>query len=564
MIEDKIKKLIRESLQKLGIAGVEVSLEHPDEISHGDYSTSVALAYSKELKMKPRELAEEVVRYIVQNKSEEIERVEIAGPGFINFYLSREFFTKGIADIFGAGENFGKNSTLKGKKVMVEYTDANPFKLFHIGHLMNNAIGESIARLSEFQGAHVVRACYQGDTGLHIAMALYGMMNLPEKPDYVAYLGEAYAYGSKAQETNPEIKKEIEAINKKIFEKSDMKLNEIYAKGRQASLDHFEVLYKKLGTKFDHSYFESEVAPEGLEIVKDFLTQNVFEVSEGAVVFRGDKHGLHTRVFINSQGLPTYETKELGLTKKKFRDENPDVSIVITANEQSGYFEVVLEAMRHIDTRMAERTKHVAHGMLRLPTGKMSSRTGQVITGESLITAVETMVHKKLEERELETFEKNKIAEIVAIGAIKYSIIRQAIGSDIIFDLEKSISFEGDSGPYLQYSYVRAKSILAKAEKEKIVGEVRPEAIPSEISLLERLLVRFPEVVERAGKEYAPHLVATYLVELAGAFNNYYAHNQIVSGEDKTSPYKVALMRVFAGVMKNGLFLLGIQTPEKM
>jgi arginyl-tRNA synthetase len=211
---------------------------------------------------------------------------------------------------------------------------------------------------------------------------------------------------------------------------------------------------------------------------------------------------------------------------------------------------------------VAEKTKHLSHGMLRLPSGKMSSRTGNVITGESLLSAVEAMVHKKLEERELETSEKNKIAEIVAIGAIKYSILRQAIGSDIIYDFEKSISFEGDSGPYLQYSYVRAKSVLAKAASEKISAGLKQ--VPEEVSLLERLLSRFPEVVERAAHEYAPHYVSTYLIELAGAFNNYYAHNQIVNAEDATSPYKISLTEAFSAVMKNGLWLLGIQAPEKM
>ena len=180
------------------------------------------------------------------------------------------------------------------------------------------------------------------------------------------------------------------------------------------------------------------------------------------------------------------------------------------------------------------------------------------------MTAVEAMVHKKLEERELETVEKNKIAEAVAIGAIKYSILKQAIGSDIIYDFEKSISFEGDSGPYLQYSYVRAKSVLQKAKDVGIEPVNLRKAKPSEISLLERLLVRFPEVVLRAGSEYAPHLVATYLTELAGSFNSYYAKNQIVNVEDSTSAYKAALTESFAATVKNGLWLLGINVPERM
>lgn len=568
MIKVEIENLLKKVLKDLSIRVQHVLLEHPDDISHGDYSTNVAMVYGKELKMKPRGLADEVVRYIVQNKLEDVERIEVAGPGFINFYLSRYFFTKSVTEIFASGGNFGKSILLAGKKVMVEYTDPNPFKSFHIGHLMANAIGESLSRLVQFQGAEVVRACYQGDVGLHVAKAIYGMIHLKEKTDYIAYLGEAYVFGVRVYEDDLGSKGEIETLNKKIFERSDAKIQALYNRGREESLKHFESIYKKLGTKFDRYFFESEVADEGVRIVRDFLTRNVFELSNGAVVFRGDKYGLHTRVFITSQGLPTYETKELGLTKRKFSEVNPDLSIVVTANEQSEYFKVLLEAMRHIDTRMAERTKHIAHGMLRFAEGKMSSRKGNIITGESLIASVEAMVHKKLEERELETFEKNKIAEVVAIGAIKYSILRQAIGGDIIFDFEKSISFEGDSGPYLQYSYVRAKSVLAKAVAEKIPHlEAKP---PSErggdmnVSLLERLLYRFPEVVELASSEYAPHFVATYLIELAGAFNSYYAKNQIVNASDATSPFKVTLTSAFAAIMKNGLWLLGIEAPERM
>ncbi|MEK7575361.1 MAG: arginine--tRNA ligase [Patescibacteria group bacterium] len=565
MIEEKIQNLVKKALNELSIVAQHVPLEHPDEISHGDFSTNIALVHAKTLKMKPRDLAEKILAELEKNKPKEVERLEIAGPGFINLYLSPEFFRKEVSVVLKDGENFGQDSALKGKTMLFEYTDPNPFKPFHIGHLMSNAIGESLSRLSQFQGAKVVRACYQGDVGLHVAKAIYGMTRLPEKADYVGYLGEAYAFGNKEYEDDPGAKHEIDALNKKIFEKSDSKIQALYDKGRAESLKHFEFLYKKLGTKFDHYFFESEVAPVGLEIVKDYVTQNVFEVSEGAVVFRGDKHGLHTRVFISSQGLPTYETKELGLTKRKFKEINPDLSIVVTANEQSEYFKVVLEAMRHIHTKMAERTRHVAHGMLRFAEGKMSSRKGNVITGESLISSVEAMVHQKLEARELETFEKNKIAEAVAIGAIKYSILRQAIGSDIIYDFEKSISFEGDSGPYLQYSYVRAHSILEKAKQEGI--KPTPAAAAGaqvEISLLERLLPRFPEVVKRAGDEYSPHFVATYLIELSGAFNSYYAKNKIVDATDSNSPYKVALTSAFAIVMKNGLWLLGIDAPNKM
>lgn len=571
-MEENIKKLIRDSLKKLGIDSREISLEHPDEISHGDYSTNVALIHAKNSEMNPRKLAEDVVRYIVQNKPEEIEKVDIAGAGFINFYLSREFFTESVAEILRQADGFGKNDLLAGKKIMVDYTDPNPFKEFHIGHLMSNAIGESICRIQESSGASVIRVCYQGDVGLHVAKAIWGMMqtkaSLPTEQaslsEKITWLGAAYVLGSQKYESDPTAAEDIKIINKKIFEKFDPNINALYEKGRVWSLLHFDEIYKKLGTQFDHIIPESSVIDDGKKIVEEFLGKGVFEKSQGAVVFPGEKHGLHTRVFITSQGLPTYETKDMGLAKKKISLEtNLSASIIVTANEQNDYFRVVFRALSFIFPDYAIISKHIGHGMLRFATGKMSSRTGNVVTGESLIAAVEAMVHKKLETRELVTFEKNKIADIVAIGAIKYSILKQAIGSDIIYDFERSISFEGDSGPYLQYSYVRAKSVMAKAEKENI-GPAPRGGAPEETSLLERLLPRFPEVVVRAGSEFAPHLIATYLIGLAGAFNSYYAKNQIVNAVDPTSAYKVALTLAFATTIKNGLWLLGIRVPEHM
>ncbi|MES2088022.1 MAG: arginine--tRNA ligase [Patescibacteria group bacterium] len=570
MIEEKIKKLIQESLKKIGIESAEVVLEHPAEITNGDFSTNIALALAKSLKMKPRELAGKILVELEKSKPRDFERLEIAGPGFINFYLAKTFFTENVATVLKEGGNFGKNSTRKGEKIIVEYTNTNLFKELHIGHMMSNNIGESLSRIWEFQAAEVKRDTYQGDVGLHVAKAIFGMQKLvSEMPkesaslhEKIVFLGKAYAAGSVAYDEDKTSEARIKELNKIIFEKSDSEINQLYAWGREVSLAHFEILYKKLDTKFDYYFFETEVAEKALAIVTDNLKTGIFEKSDGAVVFKGEQYGLHTRVFINSMGLPTYEAKDIGLAFVKYEKYPFDRAVIITANEQNDYFKVVLKALSLIDAKLAGKIKHLSHGMLKLSTGKMSSRTGNVITGEALIDSVEAMVHKKIEDRELETFERNKIAEAVAIGAIKYSILRQAIGGDIIFDFDKSISFEGDSGPYLQYSFVRANSILAKAAAEKILPDFKH--VPDEIFLIERMLTRFPEVVVRAGADFAPHLIATYLIELSSSFNSYYAQNQIVNSGDPTSSYKVALTSAFAQVMKNGLWLLGIPVPSKM
>ena len=563
VIQEKLKNLIQEALKALSIMADDVHLEHPTDFNFGDYSSNVALAYAKEMKIKPRELAEKISEEIRKNKIKEVEKTEVAGAGFINFFLSKEFFSESLSEAIKEGENFGGNESLKGQKVMIEYTDPNPFKEFHIGHLMSNTIGESISRIIEFHGAEVKRACYQGDVGLHVAKAIYGAMKNGE-PKNAEEWGKAYAKGSAAYEDDAEAKKEIDELNKKIYDRSDSEVNALYDSGRKVSLEAFEKMYKRLGTRFDYYFFESDMAKAGLETVEKFLDKGVFEKSDGAVVFKGEKYNpnLHTRVYITSQGLPTYEAKELGLHIVKKKTYPADISIVITANEQDGVFAVGLEALRQIDRRLAEKVRHISHGLLKLPSGKVSSRKGNVLTAEELVADVEKLAEEKIKDRKYDEALEKEIIEKVSIGAIKYSILKHTTGSDIIYDFDKSISFEGDSGPCLQYSFARAKSVLEKAEDEGMKPSAKK--VVDETFELERLLYRFSEIVERTGKEYSPHYIALYLIELAGSFNSFYAKHKIVDADDEISPYKIALTTAFAATMKNGLNLLGIQVPERM
>lgn len=579
-IQIRIQNLIKEALKKLEInSESSFSVEHPADLKMGDYSTNVAMVFAKESKTNPRELAERIVEELNKNKIEEIEKVEVAGAGFINFYLSKKFFANSVNEIL-ENENYGKNDSKSGEVIMVEYTDPNPFKPFHIGHLMSNAIGESLSRLVEYSGAETIRANYQGDVGLHVAKAIYGILKkgMPDESKSVnekaEYIGECYSFASNLYEEDEEVKKEINKINKQVYEKSDEKINELYLWGRVVTLEAFETLYKVLGTKFKHYFFESEMAERGKEIVNKNLGENgaqVFEESNGAIVFHGEKHDskLHTRVFINSEGLPTYETKEIGLTVAKFEKENPDTSIVITAIEQGEYMRVVAKAISLIHPEYEARMRHITHGMLRFATGKMSSRKGNIITGESLIKDVSDSILEKVKDRDWDDNEKQKVANCVGVGALKFSILRQAIGGDIIYDFEKSISFEGDSGPYLQYSFARANSILEKAKREGLGGERFNLEDLKRLNLkepyeIEKMLYKFPEIVSRSQEEYAPHYITHYLIELAHNFNNFYGNNQIVNSEDPESPYKLALTKAFTRIMQNGLYLLGIETPERM
>ncbi|MGH7239904.1 MAG: arginine--tRNA ligase, partial [Candidatus Saccharimonadales bacterium] len=346
-MKEEIKKIISQALKRTdGLRMPEISVEIPEDARHGDYASGVALGLAKQLKKNPMDVAAGIVSRIKDKKF--IEKIEIARPGFINFYLSKEFF---IAQLKNIDKNFGKNKNLHGEKVIVEYTDPNPFKEFHIGHLMSNAIGESIARWYEFQGAKVRRACYQGDVGLHVAKAIWGRLQTPDL-DW----GRAYASGAAMYE---EKKEEINAINKKIYERSDEEINRLYEQGRGESLARFEEMYEKLGTKFDYYFFESETTDAGKKMVEDNVGA-VFEKGDGgAIVFKGERDGLHTRVFVTALGLPTYEAKDLGLPEMKYRRFKYDKSIVITANEQTEYFKVMLAALKQISPELAEKTEHI-------------------------------------------------------------------------------------------------------------------------------------------------------------------------------------------------------------
>jgi len=306
------------------------------------------------------------------------------------------------------------------------------------------------------------------------------------------------------------------------------------------------------------------MADMGEKIVYDNLGK-IFEKSKRVVVFKAEKYDpkLHTRVFITSAGLPTYEAKDLGLIVEKFKtDPEMDLSIMVTANEQKDYMQVVAKAISLIFPDFGNKMKHITHGMMRLASGKMGSRKGNVVTGETLLNDVRDSILEKMTDREFSNDQREKIASDVGVSAIKYSILKQGIGADISYDFEKSISVEGDSGPYLQYAYARANSVLEKAQKEDVLPD--PHAFPSEIFTVEKLLYQFSEIVQRSVTEYEPHHVANYLIEVARAYNSFYGNMIIVDKEDKTSSYKVALTYAFSFVMKNGLYLLGIEAPKKM
>jgi arginyl-tRNA synthetase len=479
------------------------------------------------------------------------------------------------------------------KRVVIEYTDPNPFKEFHIGHLISNVVGESLSRLKEASGSLVWRADYFGDVGIHVAKSIWGIQkkmqedhlvlaDLTKKSliERVNYMGQGYTLGTRAFESDEEAKASITSLNRVLYVVAQTMwkrqgkaltidynadgvvsvhdveaVYELYTQGRKWSLEYFETIYARLGTKFDGYYPESIVGEIGYQYVIDNIGK-VFEKSDGAVVFRGEKFGLHTRVFINNKNLPTYEGKELGLAPAKYQDFPYDESIIVVGKEIKEYFAVLVEALKQINPKLGNVTKPIFTGMVNLPEGKMGSRFGNVITVIGLIDKLKKLVNEKIQSFDYSHEQKEEIAERVSIAAVKYSMLRVSLPSDISFDLEASVSFEGDSGPYLQYTYARCKSVLRKAGEFTPVGA---SALKEEERVLARQVMQFPDVVADAVKNFAPNTICTYLFHLAQQFNVFYAKHQIVGND-----FRLTLTAATAQVIKNGLTLLGIETMEQM
>lgn len=571
MLRTKIEQEVAKALSALHIEEP-VELNHPANDQFGDYSTSIALKLGKKLGKNPVEVAQQIAGAI---KSDLIEKVEVVKPGFVNIWVNKEVVQKEVSSIGEKKTSYGSSDMMKGKKVMIEYTDPNPFKEFHIGHLYSNIVGESLARLHETTGAEVKRVNYQGDVGMHVAKSVWGMQQLlkerktsleklAEKPleERAKFMGEAYAFGA-SQFEDENKKKEIVELNKKIYAK-DESVIELYTTGRQWSLDYFETIYKRLGTTFTHYFFEREVGERGVELVKEYLQKGVFEKSEGAVVFKGEHHGLHTRVFLNSHGLPTYEAKDLALPTIKYEIYPYDLSIIVTGNEINEYFKVVLKAMEQVSPDLRAKTKHISHGMVRLPEGKMSSRKGNVITGESLLDIAKSKAEEIMAKSQKTKATDPETSEIIGVGAIKYALLKNNIGKNVEFDFDESINFDGNSGPYLQYTYVRCKSVLHNAKTKISLLQHAPDWNGEETNLMRKLVI-FPDIVSDACRNLAPNLVGNYLFELAQLFNLFYQKHSVLKAEnDDIKQFRLFLTKSVAQVIQNGLHLLGIRTVETM
>ncbi|MBT4652016.1 MAG: arginine--tRNA ligase [Candidatus Pacebacteria bacterium] len=588
MIADKIQKQLKKVLLELGIDNPKVQLEHPADETHGDWSTNIALQYHKQIDdfSNPRELAEAVIEKLkpFSEETHEIYKLSIAGPGFINFRLAKEYFRTRIIkmaemnspDFFA--EYINKN---KDKKVIVEYSSPNIAKPFTVGHLRSTIIGDAVANLYEVLGWQVYRDNHLGDWGTQFGKLIYAIKTwgdreeISESKNPIKDLVKLYIKFHEEAEEKPE----IEDIGRSWFrklEEGDDEARSLWNWCIELSWKEFRGIYGELGISFTEnngrgygeSFFEDKMS-EVVSLLEEKLTPED-AVKNGAHYAEGD-NGAKLIFFEDEKYPPMMLMKKDGATLYSTRDfatdyfrlaqyDNPDLIVNEVGAEQSLYFEQLYKVEQIMGWYKPGQRVHVKHGLYRFKDKKMSTRRGNVIWLEDVIAEAKKRA-------EALSPDKKHIAHVVAIGALKWNDLKSETTRDIIFDWDDLLSMKGNSGPYIQYATVRAKSVLRKAALEEFYpgfGDDSWKLDKDEMSLV-RHLDRFTEVVEQAAKEFAPHHLATYLFELAQRFNGFYNTHPIINAENSDArERRCTLTQVAAKVLEYGLSLLGIQTPEEM
>lgn len=588
-MKDILQDSIKKALSSLGITAEAAVLEHPAELAHGDYSTNVSLAYAKAAGKNPRALAEEIVAELLKEKPAGVEAVDIAGPGFINFRLSKEFFVQATKDILSQKENFGKTKQFAGQVWAIEYASPNPNKAMHLGHLRNVLTGVSLCRIVEANGAKVIREMVDNNRGIAIAKLMWGYLvsakkdggrvtdilywsnhqdewfgpeDMGMRPD--RFVDELYVKGATEAE-NPETEKSVRDLVVR-WEAKDAVVWKLWEKVLSYAYEGQKKTLARLGATFDYVWHEHEHYQEGKDFVSKGLAAGVFKkLDDGAVLSNLEGMGLTDTVVVKKDGTALYITQDLALTDLKKKKHKADKMLWIIGPEQSLAMAQLFAICEQLGVGKREEFMHVPYGYMSIKgEGKMSSRKGNVMYLDDVIDEAKEKIEAVMADR-ISGDALSSTAEIIAHSAIAFGILKAGRMTDMAFDLSDALRLEGDTGPYLDYSAVRALSVVEKAKKEGLADFNFAPGESYAVSNLEKNLYRFPEVVERAGAELSPSTIANYLIELAANFNSFYASGQIIDMSDRNaSLYKVALTEAFALAMRNGLYLLGIDVPEKM
>jgi arginyl-tRNA synthetase len=556
----EIKDKIIESVKK-ATGEKEINLEIPEIEDFGDYSTNISLILAKEKKKIPGKAAEEILSELQTDKGllEIVKKVEIAGAGFVNFWLKDDVLVDTLKQI---DADFGKSGIGKGKTVVIDYSSPNIAKPFGVGHLRSTIIGQALYNLYKYLGYEVIGDNHLGDWGTQFGKLIYMIKKEGVKEFDIDKLEQLYTEFHKLA-GDPAKAEEMESGARAWFKKledGDPEAKKVWQKCVDVSVAEFDRIYDMLGVKIDFTFGESYYQSEMRQMVGDSeIKKHLTKGEDGALVIDLTKQGIKTPLmFLKSDGATTYATRDLATIKFRVRKWDPAIMIYEVGAEQNLHFQQVFAAARLLGL-VGDSVKlvHTSHGLYLGPDGKkFSTRHGKTIKLEEVLN--EAIVRaKKLGNDKIDA------AREVGIGAIKYFDLMHSVESNVVFDWDKMMNLEGNSGPYLQYTVARCNSVLSKAggDKKSITEAKKPDLDESELAIL-RSLIKFSDVLETSAESFAPNLLCNYLYELASKYNSFYNKDKIIGSEKEE--FRLALTFSVGQVLKNGLKILGIETPEKM
>ena len=569
LIAMDFRKDIVGALTKAGVEEkfAEELLEVPPQREMGDYAMP-CFRLAKELKKNPAEIAKGLAEKIGARKNF---RAEAKGP-YLNFFIESGTLAESVVlEILKGKEKFGLKKK-SGKKIIVEYCQANPMKAFHIGHVRNICLGEAIARVLEASGKNVFRMDYGGDVGPHVSKTLYAYQNFwkGKEPSGIEekgeWLGGLYASGAKAVRENPELEEKMREMVVELEKGENKRLVADWKKLRKESLEYFDFIYRRLDVKFDKIVLESGVEKEGIAIAGKLQEEGFAVEDDGALIVDLEKFGLNKFLVLKSDGAALYSSKDLALAKMKKRKFKADESIVVVGSEQKFYFQQLTKTLELLNEKTREycKTIPVHYELVMLEEGKMASREGNVITFSELFAKVYSKTLEETRKRHAEWSEKkiSSTAKEIALAAIKFGMLAQDKNKVIVFSWGKAASLEGETGPFVQYSYARAKSILRKAGKYGTAKNFSLETAKEKE--LVSILSGFRKKISEAENSRSPHKIAFYLLELASAFNSFYHEVPVLKAEKGVKEQRLALVDASAQVLENGLKLLNITALTEM
>ncbi len=566
-MKEKIIKLLKEAFEENEInlkeREINTLLEVPPSSELGDYSFP-CFSLARILKENPEKIAIEISNKIPPSNF--ITSVKAIGS-YVNFFLDRKKFASSILrEISEKKDKFGSSNLGKSNKTMIEFSQANTHKAFHVGHIRGTSIGESLARILEFSGENVIRANYQGDTGMHVAKWIwcYKKYHAREKPKKdEAWIASIYVDAVKKLAQNEKLQQEVDEMNRILSNGLDKSLISLWKTTRNLSLASFETIYKQLNTHFNKYFFESELEKKGKEISEELLKNNIARISEEAVIVDLMRYNLGVWVLLRKDGTVLYSAKDLALAEEKFNKFKINKSIYVVGAAQSLHLLQLFKVLQLMKFKQAKNCIHVPVTEVRLPTGKMSSRTGENILYSEFIDEITSYSAKEIKKRfpKLPKKELESRSLKISIAAIKYSMLKQSTNKVLTFDKRDALNFEGDSGPYILYSYARASSILKKAGGKKREAAAKADLEKIEFELAKKLL-QFKDITINAYNNLNPSAIANYSYQLSQLFNEFYHSCPVIGSENEH--FRLSLVSSFRQVIKNSLHLLGIETIEEM